>query len=97
MLASRMSASDEPIFMTVIIGSPHLATTLVTTKIARKNFLFSFIKNGADSSATYFSIQQTARANGYDPGEFTEMLLTKLRYSSAEQEIDALMPWNLGK
>ena len=65
--------------------------------IARKNFLFSFTKNGADSSAIYFSIQQTARANGYDPGEFTEMLLTKLRYDSTEEEIDALMPWNLGK
>ena len=63
--------------------------------IARKNFLFSFTKNGADSSAIYFSIQQTARANGYDPGEFTEMLLTKLRYSSTEEEIDALMPWNI--
>lgn len=65
--------------------------------IARKNFLFSFTKNGADSSAIYFSIQQTARANGYDPGEFTEMLLTKLRYNSTEEEIDALMPWNLEK
>ena len=65
--------------------------------IARKNFLFSFTKNGADSSAIYFSIQQTARANGYDPGEFTEMLLNKLKPNSTDEEIDALMPWNLVK
>lgn len=63
--------------------------------IARKNFLFSFTKNGADSSAIYFSIQQTARANGFDPGEFTEMLLTKLRIDSTNEEIDTLMPWNI--
>lgn len=63
--------------------------------IARKNFLFSFTKNGADSSAIYFSIQQTARANGFDPGEFTEMLLTKLRTNSTDAEIDSLMPWNI--
>ena len=65
--------------------------------IARKNFLFSFTKNGADSSAIYFSIQQTARANGFDPGEFTEMLLEKLKPNSTVEEIDALMPWNLRK
>lgn len=63
--------------------------------IARKNFLFSFTKNGADSSAIYFSIQQTARANGYDPSEFTEMLLTKLKLNSTTEEIDSLMPWNI--
>lgn len=63
--------------------------------IARKNFLFSFTKNGADSSAIYFSIQQTARANGFDPGEFTEMLLTKLRSDSNDEEIDNIMPWNI--
>ena len=63
--------------------------------IARKNFLFSFTKNGADSSAIYFSIQQTARANGYDPGEFTEMLLNKLKPNFTDEEIDALMPWNI--
>lgn len=65
--------------------------------IARKNFLFSFTKNGADSSAIYFSIQQTARANGYNPGEFTEMLLNKIKPNSTDEEIDALMPWNLEK
>lgn len=63
--------------------------------IARKNFLFSFTKNGADSSAIYFSIQQTARANGFDPGEFVEMLLNKLNTNSTHEEIDSLMPWNI--
>ena len=65
--------------------------------IARKNFLFSFTRNGDDSSTKYFSIQQTARVNRYNLVEFAEMLLTKFRYNSTEEEIDALMPWNLEK
>ena len=64
--------------------------------VVKKNFLFSFTKNDADSSAVYyFSIQQTARANRFDPGEFSKMLLTKLRVYSTDKEIDALIPWNI--
>jgi len=37
------------------------------------------------------------KANGYNPGEFTKMLLTKLRQNSTEEEINALMPWYLKK
>ena len=63
--------------------------------VVKKNFLFSFTKNDADSFAIYFSIQQTARANRFDPGEFSKMLLTKLRVYSTDEEIDAQMPWNI--
>ena len=65
--------------------------------IARKNFLFSFTSNGARSSAIYFSIQQTARANGFDPKDFVITLLEKLRWNSADEELDKLMPWNMKK
>ena len=40
------------------------------------------IFNGTKSSAIYFSIQQTARANGFDPKAFVVMLLEKLRPTS---------------
>ena len=63
--------------------------------IARKNFLFSYTKNGADSSAIYFSIQQTARANGLDPAKYIEELLNNIKPTSTNEEIDSLMPWNL--
>lgn len=65
--------------------------------IARKNFLFSYTKNGADSSAIYFSIQQTARANGLDPAKYIEELLNNIKPTSTNEEIDSLMPWNLEK
>ena len=35
--------------------------------IDRKNFLFAFCRDGAESSAAYFTPQQSARANGLDP------------------------------
>ena len=35
--------------------------------IGRKNFLFAFSRDGAESSAAYFTPQQTARANGLNP------------------------------
>ena len=65
--------------------------------IARKNFLFSFTSNGARSSAIYFSIQQTSRANGFDPKDFVITLLEKLRWNSTDEELDKLMPWNMKK
>lgn len=65
--------------------------------IARKNFLFSFTSNGAKSSAIYFSIQQTARANGFDPKDFVVMLLEKLRPTSSIEDMDSLMPWEIKK
>lgn len=65
--------------------------------IARKNFLFNFTVNGARSSAIYFSIQQTARANGFDPRDFVTYLLTKINPLHIDEELDYLMPWNLTK
>lgn len=38
--------------------------------IDRKNFLFAFSAEGAESSAAYFPPQQTARANGLDPEKY---------------------------
>lgn len=65
--------------------------------IARKNFLFNFTENGARSSAIYFSIQQTARANGFDPREFVTYLLTKINPQYKDDQLDYLMPWNITK
>ncbi|MCR4911471.1 MAG: transposase domain-containing protein [Bacilli bacterium] len=45
----------------------------------------------------YFSIQQTARANGFEPADFVIMLLEKLRPTSTIEEIDSLMPWEINK
>ena len=65
--------------------------------IARKNFLFSYTENGARSSAIYFSIQQTARANGLDPKEFVGYLLTELSPTEQGETLDKYMPWEVKK
>ena len=46
--------------------------------IDRKNFLFSNTENGADSSLIFFSLQQTARANGVNPLKYISELINKL-------------------
>ena len=46
--------------------------------IDRKNFLFSNTENGADSSLIFFSLQQTARANGVNPIKYISELINKL-------------------
>ena len=42
-----------------------------------KTFYSHFQNNRVDSSAIYFSIQQKARANGFELSEFTEIILNK--------------------
>ena len=66
--------------------------------IDRKNFLFSFTENGAESSAMYFSLQQTARANGLDPEKYVAKAIELAAFMSPEKDdYSALLPWNLSK
>ena len=66
--------------------------------IDRKNFLFSFTENGAGSSAMYFSLQQTARANGLDPEKYVAKAIELAAFMDpAKDDYSALLPWNLGK
>lgn len=62
--------------------------------IARKNFLFSNTKEGAKSSAIYFSLQQTARANGLEPVKYLAKVLELI---SKTKNLDDLLPWNLAE
>jgi hypothetical protein len=66
--------------------------------IDRKNFLFSFAENGAESSAMYFSLQQTARANSLDPEKYVAKAIELAAFMDpAKDDYSALPPWNLGK
>ena len=66
--------------------------------IDRKNFLFSFTENGAESSAMYFSLQQTARANGLDPEKYVAKAIELAAFMNPEKDdYSALLPWNLSK
>ena len=60
--------------------------------IRRKNSMFSFSKEGAETDATMFSLVETAKANGADVYRYFEFLFMKsdLMYEHVEE----LMPWS---
>ena len=65
--------------------------------IGRKNWLFSNTEKGADASAMFYSIIETAKENGLKPYEYlkyifeTAPILNFMRYPDS---VEALLPWN---
>ena len=63
--------------------------------IGRKNFLFSDTQDGANASMLAYSILETAKANGLDPLDYIQYILTKrLAATMSDEELELLMPWN---
>jgi len=56
--------------------------------VARKNFLFSDIPQGAEASALVFSIISTAAANGLDPYEYLVRIFRNLPNLDFPYEIE---------
>ncbi|WP_269490054.1 IS66 family transposase [Alkalilimnicola ehrlichii] len=65
--------------------------------VGRKNWLFSHTTQGAAASAMIYSVIETAKANGLEPYEYLEDVLTRLPAADTDQAIQALLPWNWGK
>ena len=61
--------------------------------IGRKNWLFSYTKNGATASAILYSLIETAKANGVMPYDYLDWLLTELPKDPSNENVDALLPW----
>jgi len=61
--------------------------------IGRKNWLFSYTKNGATASAILYSLIETAKANGVMPYDYLDWLLTELPKDPRNKNVDALLPW----
>lgn len=60
--------------------------------IGRKNWLFSQTANGANASATLYSIVETAKVNGLVPFDYIMACLNEL--CQPAPDIDSLLPWN---
>jgi len=65
--------------------------------IGRKNWLFSGAPRGADASATFFSLIETAKANGLEPYAYLRYLFFKLPFAKTMEDCRALLPKNLDK
>ncbi|GAA4875592.1 IS66 family transposase [Ferrimonas pelagia] len=63
--------------------------------IGRKNWLFSNTSNGAQGSATLYSIVETAKANGLVPYDYLTHLFDRLPHFEPDADLTELLPWNV--
>ncbi|CCO22268.1 IS66 family transposase [Maridesulfovibrio hydrothermalis] len=63
--------------------------------VGRKNWLFSGSPRGADASATFYSLIETAKANNLNPSDYLYELFEKLPHAQCRADLEELMPWNL--
>ena len=67
--------------------------------VGRKKWLFSDTPDGAQASATVYSVMETAKANDLNPEKYISHLLTVLPERFAHDpkaQIDGLLPWAHG-
>jgi transposase len=65
--------------------------------LGRKNWLFSGAPRGADASATFFSLIETAKANGLEPYAYLRYLFAKLPLARTTEDYQALLPKNIDR
>jgi transposase len=63
--------------------------------LGRKNWLFSGHPNGASASATFFSLIETAKANGHEPYAYLKYLFERLPSVRSIEDYKDLLPQNL--
>ena len=64
--------------------------------LGRKNWLFATSTQGATALANWYSIIETAKANGLDPFAYLKYLLAELPiYQKEGKDLEDLMPWNV--
>ena len=62
--------------------------------IGRKNWLFSDSVEGAKSSAMFYSLIETAKANNVEPFDWLRRVLEKLPYAETLEDYEDLLPFS---
>jgi transposase len=60
--------------------------------VGRKNWLFAGSPDGAKASATFFTLIETAKANGLEPYAYLRHIFQKLPLAQTEQDLKDLLP-----
>lgn len=63
--------------------------------IGRKNWLFSGSPRGADASAAFYSLIETAKANDLEPYWYLRYLYTNLPYCESNGDLKKLLPYHV--
>ena len=62
---------------------------------SRKNYLFCGSEGGGRRAALMYSLIESAKLNGINPQAYLLDVLTRLP-TAKRDDLDALMPWNIG-
>ncbi len=63
--------------------------------IGRKAWLFSDTPKGAHASGIFYSLIETAKANGIEPYAYLRHIFKALPYADSVEKIEALLPWRM--
>jgi transposase len=63
--------------------------------VGRKNWLFAGSPDGAKASATFFTLIETAKANGLEPYAYLRYIFENLPLAQTEQDFKDLLPQNI--
>ena len=65
--------------------------------IGRKNWLFNVTPEGARASASFYSLIETAKANGLEPSKYLRYLFEKFPYAKTSEDVFNLLPMNISE
>ena len=60
--------------------------------VGRKNWLFAGHPNGAEAGATFYSLVETAKANGLEPYNYLRYIFEKIPLAQTDQDYKNLLP-----
>lgn len=63
--------------------------------IGRKAWLFSDTPKGARASGIFYSLIETAKANGIEPFSYFRYIFRELPHADTVEKLEALLPWNV--
>jgi transposase len=81
-------------------GQLHISNVLAENAIrpfaiGRKNWLFADTSQGAKASAAWYSLVETAKANGLEPHAYILHILQHIASADTVEKLEALLPWRV--
>jgi len=91
-------------YLTIYLENGHLLmdnspaeNAIRPVAIGRKNWMFCDTVTGAETTATLYSVIETAKANGLDPFVYLKHVIERLTTAETLADVEALLPWNIVK
>ena len=63
--------------------------------VGRKNWLFSVTPEGARASVSFYSLIETAKANGLEPSKYLRYLFEKFPFAKTSEDVFDLLHVNI--